>query len=94
MLTISREALSVIRRISTHPSMPDTAGLRIAHDETSSTALGVELVKHPSPGDSFVERDGAHLYLSPRAAERLDGNRLGARTQGDDRYTFVLEDAT
>ena len=94
MLTISREALSVIRRISTHPSTPVTAGLRIAHNEAWSSMFGVEMVKRPSPGDSFVERDGAHLYLCPQAARRLDGHRLDAKTQDDGKVTFVLKKAS
>ena len=94
MLTISREALSVIRRISTHPSTPDSAGLRVALAETSSSGLGVELVQRASPGDSFVERDGAHLYLCPDASQRLDGHRLDARTKDDGKVTFVLKDVS
>jgi Fe-S cluster assembly iron-binding protein IscA len=94
MLTISREALSVIQRISTHPATSDMAGLRIAHAESSSSLLGVEMVQQPSPGDSRVDRDGAHLYLCPDAVRRLDGHMLDARTQDDGKVMFVLRDAS
>lgn len=94
MLTISRKALSVLQSISTHPSTDPSAGLRIANAESSSMTLGVEIVQRPMPGDSFVERDGAHLYLCPEAARRLDGYKLDARTLDDGKVKFFLKDAS
>jgi Fe-S cluster assembly iron-binding protein IscA len=93
MLAITPEALTVIRRVSTHPRMEPTAGLRVAARPDSSAPLEVKIVDRPRPGDSVVERHGTRLYLDLEAAERVQGGELDAVTDRRGRVQFVLRDA-
>lgn len=93
MLTITPEALTVIRRVTTHPKMEPTAGLRVASRPDSSAPLEVRVVDRPRPGDSVVERRGSRLYLDREAAHRVRGGELDAVTDREGRVHFVLRDA-
>jgi Fe-S cluster assembly iron-binding protein IscA len=76
VLTITPEALAVIRRVTDHPTLEPTSGVRIARRDDGSSELEVRAVHGPQPGDSVVERPGARLYLDPDAGRRVDGRRL------------------
>ena len=93
MLTITTNALTIIRRVTGHPKLKETAGVRIARQDAPGAPLGVRVVHGPRPGDSVVERDGARLYLGPEAASRVDGRELDALTEPDGRVHFVLRAA-
>jgi Fe-S cluster assembly iron-binding protein IscA len=90
MLTISPKALAVIRRVTAHPRLQVTSGLRIGRRHSSRTPLEVRAVPRPRPGDRVVEHEGARLFLGPDAAQRLDGRELDAVTEPDGRVQFVL----
>ena len=90
MMTITAHALAVIQRVTAHPTMEPTSGLRIARRDRSPAPLGVTAVQRPEPGDSVLERDGARLYLGPDAARRVEGRRLDAVTDPAGRVQFLL----
>jgi len=94
MLTITPQALTVIQRVSAHPSLEPNSGLRIACQETGPSApLGVRAVHGPSRGDRVWEQDGARLFLGPRAAQRIAGRELDAITEPEGHVQFVLRPA-
>jgi iron-sulfur cluster assembly protein len=78
VLTITPEALAVIRRVTDNRRLDRTAGLRIARRADPSAPLRVRAVNRPQPGDHVVERAGARLYLDPSARRRVDSRELDA----------------
>lgn len=93
MLTITPRAMAVLRRVTHHPTLAETSGLRIASPDDSSAPLRVTPVESPQPGDGVVERDGARLILGPGAARRMRGRTLDAVSDEEGRVQFVLEAA-
>ncbi len=93
MLTITPQALAVIQRVTAHPALEPTSGLRIARRAEPAAPLLVRAVDCPEPGDRVLEREGARLYLGSDIARRLDGRRLNAVTDDVGRVQFVLEAA-
>ncbi|HCB04102.1 MAG TPA: Fe-S cluster assembly protein HesB [Nocardioides sp.] len=93
MLTITPRALTVIQRVSDHPSLDDTSGVRIARRRDRSRPMEVHTVQGPHPGDRLIERDGGRLYLGPEAARRVADRELDAVTDADGRVQFVLRTA-
>ena len=93
MLTITPDASSVIQRVTAHPRLAPTSGLRIASRPVPDAALEVAIVHRPEPGDRVVEQDGGRLFLAPTAAERVSGRELDAVTGPDGRVQFVARGA-
>lgn len=93
MLSITPRAIAVARRVTAHPSMTPTSGLRIAERRDAAAPLQVAAVHGPQPGDSTLERDGAVVYIGPGALERLEDRELDAVTEPGGRVQFVLRAA-
>jgi Fe-S cluster assembly iron-binding protein IscA len=93
MLTITPQALTVIRRCTAHPTMEPGSGLRIARPQDPAAPLKVSAVHRPRPGDSVVERNGARLYVEPEAIRRINGRKLDAFTNDEGRVQFILRAA-
>lgn len=91
MVTITSQALSVIRRVTGHPRLEPTSGLRVARTEPADEPLQVGAVNGPQPGDEVIERDGARLFLGPDAARTVRDGRLDATTDEAGRVTFILQ---
>jgi|GEM_PF-4553282 len=94
MLTITPEALTVIQRVTGHPALEPTSGLRIAPPAEPDAPLRVRAVNGPRPGDSVLERQGGRLYLEPEAIPRLEGAELDAVTGDEGRVQFILRAAS
>lgn len=90
MLSITPRALAVMRRVTAHPTLKLTSGLRIAHPAEPSKPLLVGVVADPTPGDRVLEESGARLYLAPGANAQVEGRELDAVTDSDGRVQFVL----
>jgi Fe-S cluster assembly iron-binding protein IscA len=93
MLSITPRALAVVRRVTAHPQLEPTSGLRIAHRDEPSQRMHVAAVRAPVPGDRVLEQSGARLYLGPGAAEQVDGGELDAETDAKGRVQFILRSA-
>lgn len=89
MLTITPRATRVIQRVTTHPTLAPTSGLRIAPRHDPAAPLEVSAVRAPEPGDRVIEHDGGRLFLAPEAAERISGCELDAVTDAKGRVQFV-----
>ena len=89
MLTITEKAAAALRRVTGHPLLAETSGLRIARKHPATESLGVSAVKAPEPDDQVVERGQGRLFLGPVAARRLRGKVLDVRDDGG-RMQFVV----
>lgn len=77
---LSEEAAKLIRTLIACSPSPVEA-LRLGTDDQSH-CLRMELVDAPHDNDFILRQNGATLYVSPRAADRLTHKRLHASPQG------------
>ncbi|MQA25330.1 MAG: Fe-S cluster assembly protein HesB [Micromonosporaceae bacterium] len=91
MLTLTDNAVSVIRTIVSQPEVPDGAGLRIAAENTNTAeGLTLSLATAPQEGDQVVDTSGARLFLEPTAASVLDDKALDADVDEQGKVSFAL----
>lgn len=93
MLTLTPRAARVIRRVTAHPHLAPTSGLRIAPRRDPDARLQVSVVAAPEPGDRVLEHDGGRLFLAEGAAERVAGRELDAVVDQQGRVQFVSRSA-
>src|SRR5688572_19358145 len=77
MLTLTDNAVAVIRNLTDQPQVPEGAGLRIATDDTQG-ALMLTLAAEPMDGDEVRDEAGARVFLESGAARILDDKSLDA----------------
>ncbi|MGW5557306.1 adhesin [Micromonospora sp. NPDC003944] len=70
MLTMTDNAVLVIRDLANQQDVAQEGGVRIAAD-TEAGSLTVELVPEPVQGDRVVDNQGARIFLDEDAAELL-----------------------
>lgn len=70
MLTMTDNAVMVIRDLANQQDVAEEGGVRIAAD-TDAGSLTVELAAQPAQGDQVVDNQGARIFLDPDAAELL-----------------------
>ena len=88
MLTLTENASTIVKDISTQPGLPETAGLRITSDDETSFAIAA--AEAAQPADQVVEQAGATLYLDEQAALLLDDKILDAAVDDAGRVEFAL----
>lgn len=91
MFTMTPRAEAVVRRVTAHPALAATSGLRIAARRSHDAPLKVVASARPEPEDEVVERDGTRVFLGPRAVERVRGRLLDVVTERTGRVQFVLK---
>lgn len=89
MLTLTENAVQVIRNLTDQPEVPEGAGLRIATDPTAG-ALTLSLAAEPVAGDQVVNEAGARLFLESTAAEILDDKALDAAVDPNGAVQFAV----
>ncbi|MEV2240757.1 adhesin [Micromonospora sp. NPDC049891] len=70
MLTMTDNAVLVIRDLAAQQDVSEGGGVRIAADTTAGS-LTVELVPAPVEGDHVVDNQGARIFLDSDAADLL-----------------------
>ncbi|MGC5031746.1 adhesin [Micromonospora sp. DT229] len=70
MLTMTDNAVLVIRDLAAQQDVTEGGGVRIAAD-TQAGSLTVELVAAPVEGDQVVDTQGARIFLDSDAADLL-----------------------
>jgi len=90
MLTMTENAVMVIRDLTAQQGGPQTAGLRICSDQ-SAGSFTIQAAAEPAPGDQVVENLGARLFLDSDAAQMLDDKALdaGVGDQGDVQFAIM-----
>ncbi|NYF57229.1 iron-sulfur cluster biosynthesis family protein [Micromonospora purpureochromogenes] len=77
MLTMTDNAVMVIRDLALQQDVAQDGGLRIAAD-TDAGSLTIELVPEPAQGDKVVDNQGARIFLDEDAAELLEETSVDA----------------
>jgi len=90
MVTLTDQAATAIRMLTSNPQIPAGAGLRITGDLSHND--GLQLAVQPAPGfdDTVVESGGALLFLDPTAAAVLDHKALDANSDEDGKVHFTV----
>ncbi|TDC32555.1 adhesin [Micromonospora sp. 15K316] len=70
MLTMTDNAVLVIRDLANQQDVGEDGGVRIAADATAGS-LTVELVAGPTQGDHVVDNQGARIFLDSDAVAIL-----------------------
>ena len=90
MLTLTENASTIVKDITTQPGLAETAGLRITSEESAEPTFAVSAAEAPEPGDQTVEQDGATVSLDQDAALMLDDKVLDAAVDPEGRVEFAL----
>ncbi|SCF33899.1 Fe-S cluster assembly iron-binding protein IscA [Micromonospora viridifaciens] len=77
MLTMTDNAILVIRDLAEQQDVGEAGGLRIAADTTAGS-LSIELVQEPVQGDQVVDNQGARIFLDADAAQLLNDTSVDA----------------
>jgi Uncharacterized conserved protein len=91
MLTMTDNAATAIRDITSQDAMPPGAGLRIAADENGD-GLVLSLAAQPFEGDQIVDSAGARLFLDQHAAAVLDDKELDVTIDPSGDLQFAVAD--
>lgn len=89
MLTLTENASTIVREITTQPGLPETAGLRITSDGDQQS-FAIAAADAAQPADQVVEQAGATLYLDEQAAVILDDKILDAAVDDSGQVEFAL----
>ncbi|ROR80057.1 Fe-S cluster assembly iron-binding protein IscA [Plantibacter flavus] len=82
MLTLTQNAVTVIRTLATRTDDPRTGGLRIRSEAERESHFAVDLATEPEIGDEVVEDHGARVFLDPVACPRMETKELDALIDG------------
>lgn len=92
MLTLTDNAVQVIRSVSGEPqALPDT-GLRIAPGPEGSGSLSLSVTAGPQVGDEVVESQGVRVYLESEAAVLLSDKTLDAEVDEHGDVAFLIDE--
>ena len=89
MLTVTENAVTIIRGLLASADRADHGGLRIG--VKSDADLGVEIAAAPMAHDDVIEDGGARVFLDPVASPQLSRRELDVVLQ-DGRVSFVVRD--
>jgi iron-sulfur cluster assembly protein len=92
MLTITDNAVSAIRSLTSQPDLPVDTGLRIIKQGEGSPSFQLALTEGPSDGDQVVEEGGARVFLEASAAGVLENKALDAQVNDQGDLAFRISD--
>ncbi len=90
MLTLTENASTIVKDITTQSGLAETAGLRITSEEAPEPTFAVSAAEAPEPGDQTLEQNGATVYLDEGAALMLDDKVLDAAVDPAGKVEFAL----
>lgn len=90
MLTLTENASTIVKDLTTQPGLADTAGLRISSEVAEESTFEVSAAEAPEPGDQTLEQGGATIYLDQGAAVMLDDKVLDAVVDTEGKVEFAL----
>lgn len=88
MLTVTKDAATLIRELSRKAGAPSPSGLRIVIDPVHDS-LSMSLASCAAPGDTVVASGDTRVFLSSAASQRLATRTLRADTTAT-RSSFFL----
>lgn len=91
MLTLTPNAVTAIRSLTSQQELPAETGLRIMSQGEGTTSFQLALTEGPVAGDQVVEEGGARVFVEPTAAPVLDDKALDAQVteQGDVAFSLA-----
>ena len=90
MLTLTENASTIVRDITTQDGFPENGGLRITTEGETPSSLTISAADQPQPDDQVVEQEGATVYLDQDAAQMLDDKVLDAAVDTEGRVEFAI----
>ncbi len=90
MLTLTENASTIVRDITTQPGMPETTGLRITTEGGAQPGFAISAAEEPEADDKVVEQAGATIYLDQESSELLDDKILDAAVDEQGKVEFAL----
>ena len=90
MLTLTENASTIVKDITTQSGLAEAAGLRITSESAPEPTFAVSAAEAPEPGDQTVEQNGATVYLDEQAAVLLDDKVLDAAVDEAGKVEFAL----
>jgi Fe-S cluster assembly iron-binding protein IscA len=90
VLTLTENAVQVIRDLTAQSTDAEEPGIRIASQEDQSGSLVLSISDGPSATDQVIEVEGARVYLDPVAADVLDSKALDANVDPQGSPSFRL----
>ncbi len=90
MLTLTENAASAVKGLTTR--IPDTeqGGLRIRNTDAPEASFELTLAPAPEAEDEVVEVHGARVFVDPVIADVLDNRILDAKVAEDGSVKFAL----
>lgn len=89
MLTMTENAVTEIRNLTSLPEAPEGGGVRIATDAAAG-GLTLSLAATPAEDDTVLDSDGARLFLDTGANTLLDDKTLDAVADSTGQVQFAL----
>lgn len=77
MLTLTENAQTAIKTITSQAGLPEEGGVRIAMSEAGSD-LQMALSPEPAVGDQVIENDGARVFVAEETSTMLESQELDA----------------
>lgn len=90
MLTLTENASTIVRTITTQAAGTEEAGLRISSPAPESADLAVAVAESPEPLDEVVEVAGARVFLEENAALVLGDKILDAQVDEAGAVRFAI----
>jgi iron-sulfur cluster assembly protein len=90
MLTLTENASTIVRDITTQQGMSESAGLRITTEGGDQPGFAISAADQPQADDKVVEQSGATIYLDQESSELLDDKILDAAVDEQGRVEFAL----
>ncbi|HEY0216039.1 MAG TPA: adhesin [Cellulomonas sp.] len=90
MLTLTDNASTAVRDLTTRAGLPDSGGLRIAESEQQLGSFELALVPEAVPGDDVIDRDGATVFVSSGTSAALADLELDADPSPESGPGFTL----
>ncbi|MFI0416739.1 Fe-S cluster assembly protein HesB [Spongiactinospora gelatinilytica] len=90
MLTLTDNAVQVIRDLTAQSSGSQDTGIRIASQADQAGSLVLSISEGPATQDQVIEVEGARVFLDPVAADALDTKSLDADVDAQGSPSFRL----
>lgn len=90
MLTLTENAATAVKGLTTRIPDPEAGGLRIRNTDAAEASFELTLVPAPNSEDAVVEVDGARVFVDPVVVDALENRILDARIDEDGSVRFAL----
>ena len=90
MLTLTDNAVTAIRALTSQPEQPPDTGLRIVGQGEGVPPFQMALAEAPIEGDQVIETNGARVFLADEAAVALADKSLDAEVDDQGGVAFSV----